>query len=106
MNAGKHIINSSIGTVRNNPPAIPKDPMNMPIPAPPTIVPKRLAPNMKPLILPNSSGLKTSTAKPSTATSCKDAKQLCKNSSVVSRVILLSIPGTSAIIITVITIPA
>ena len=106
MNAGKHIINNSIGTVKNNPPAMPRDPIKYPIPAPPTIVPKRLAPNMKPLILPNSSGLKTSTAKPSTATSCKDAKQLWKNSNPVRSAILLSIPGTSAIITTVITIPA
>ena len=76
IKAGRHIISRSIGTVRNSPPAIPKDPMKYPIPAPPTIVPKRLAPNMKPFILPNSSGLNTSTASPSTATSCNDAKQL------------------------------
>ena len=80
--------------------------MKYPIPAPPTIVPKRFAPNINPLIFPNSSGLKISTAKPSTATSCNEAKQLWKNNNAVNQNTLVSMPGTSAIIITVITIPA
>ena len=76
------MINNNIGTVNSNPSVIPIEaylPMKYPIPAPPTIVPNRFAPNIKPLILPNSSGLKISTARPSTATSCRDAKQLWKN---------------------------
>ena len=109
IKAGKHMINNNIGTVNNNPSVIPIEaylPMKYPIPAPPTIVPNRFAPNIKPLILPNSSGLKISTARPSTATSCRDAKQLWKNNKIVSNAILLSIPGTTAIRRTVATIPA
>ena len=109
MNAGKHIINNSIGTVKRSPSVIPIDayfPIKYPIPAPPTIVPKRFAPNMNPLIFPNSSGLKISTANPSTATSCKDAKQLWKNNKNVNNPTFVSISGTSAIIRTVATIPA
>ena len=108
INAGRHIINNSSGTVKNSPPAIPREvyfPIKYPIPAPPTIVPKRFAPNINPLIFPNSSGFKMSTANPSTATSCRDAKQLWKNNNTVNNATLLSIPGTNAIITTVATIP-
>ena len=58
---------------------------NPPRTAPPTIIPPRLDANMYPFAFATSSSRRTSTARASVLTSCREAKMLCTNMSLITR---------------------
>ena len=75
---------------------IPNGTTSIPRIAPPKIIPPLLEANIRPFTVATSSGLRTSTARASTLTSCRDANRLWMNRSMVTNWIEATRSGTNS----------